>query len=40
MIKELSMSDDYEYIDNDNIPRDMLYKDGLHLLDKGKCFFI
>ena len=40
MIKELSMSDDYEYIDNDNIPRDKLYKDGLHLLDKGKCFFI
>ena len=30
------MSDGYEYIDNDNIPRDMLYKDGLHLLDKGK----
>ena len=28
------MSDGYEYIDNDNIPRDMLYKDGLHLLDK------
>ena len=32
------MSDCYEYIDNDNIPRDMLYKDGLHLLDKGKYF--
>ena len=28
----------YEYIDNDNIPRDMLYKDGLHLLDKEKYF--
>ena len=40
MIKELCMSDGSEYIDNDNIPRDMLYKDGLHLLDKGKCFFI
>ena len=38
MIKELSMSDDYEYIDNDNIPRDMLYKDGLYLLDKEKYF--
>ena len=35
MIKELCMSDGYEYIDNDNIPRDMLYKDGLYLLDKG-----
>ena len=32
------MSDGYEYIDNDNIPRDMLYKNGLHLLDKGKNF--
>ena len=29
---------DYEYIDNENIPRDMLYKDSLHLLDKGKYF--
>ena len=38
MIKELCMSDGYEYIDNDNIPRDMLCKYGLHLLDKGKCF--
>ena len=38
MIKELCMSDNYEYIDNDNIPRDMLYKGGLHLLDKGKSF--
>ena len=38
MIKELCMSDGSEYIDNDNIPRDMLYKDGLHLLDKGKYF--
>ena len=37
MIKELCMSD-YEYIDNDHIPRDMLYKDSLHLLDKGKYF--
>ena len=37
MIKELCMSD-YEYIDNENIPRDMLYKDSLHLLDKGKYF--
>ena len=35
MIKELCMSDGYEYIDNDNIPRDMLYKDGFYLLDKG-----
>ena len=32
------MSDNYEYNDNDNIPIDMLYKDGLHLLDKGKSF--
>ena len=32
------MSDGYEYIDNDNIPRDMLHKDGLHLLDKWKYF--
>ena len=32
------MSDVYEYINNDNIPGDMLYKDGLHLLDKGKYF--
>ena len=38
MIKKLCMSDRYEYIDNDNIPRDMLYKDGFHLLDKGNCF--
>ena len=38
MIKEFSVSDGYEYIDNYNIPRDMLYKDGLHLLDKGKYF--
>ena len=38
MIKELCMSDSYEYIDKDNIPRDMLYTDGLHLLDKGKYF--
>ena len=38
MIKELCMSDGYEFIDNDNIPRDMLYKDGFHLLDKGKYF--
>ena len=38
MIKELCTSDGYECIDNDNIPRDMLYKDGLHLLDKGKYF--
>ena len=38
MIKELYMSDDYEYTDNDNIPKDMLCKDGLHLLDKGKYF--
>ena len=37
MIKELCMSD-YEYIDNDHIPRGMLYKDSLHLLDKGKYF--
>ena len=37
MIKELCMSD-YEYIDNENIPRDVLYKDSLHLLDKGKYF--
>ena len=36
MIKELCMSDGYEYIGNDNIPRDMLYKDGLYLLDKAK----
>ena len=35
MIKELCMNDGYEYIDNDNIPRDMLYKDGFYLLDKG-----
>ena len=40
MIKELCMSDGYEYIDNDNIPRDMLYNDALHILDKGKYFFI
>ena len=32
------MSDGSEYIDNDNIPRDMLYKDGLHSVDKGKYF--
>ena len=32
------MSDGYEFIDNDNIPRDMLYKDDFHLLDKGKYF--
>ena len=38
MIKELCMSNGYEYIDIDNIPTDMLYKDGLHLLDKGKYF--
>ena len=38
MIKELCMSDGSEYIDNDNIPRDMLYKDGLHSVDKGKYF--
>ena len=38
MIKELYMSDGYEYINNDNIPRDMLYEDSLHLLDKGKYF--
>ena len=38
MIKELCMSDGSEYIDNDNIPRDMLYKDGLYLLDKEKYF--
>ena len=38
MMKELCMSDIYEYIDNNNIPRDMLYKDGLHLLDKVKYF--
>ena len=30
------MSNGYEYIDNDNIPRDMLYKAGLNLLDKEK----
>ena len=34
MIKELCMSDGYEHIDNDSIPRDMLYKDRLHLLNK------
>ena len=38
MIKEFCVSDGYEYIDNDNIPRDMLYTDGLPLLDKGKYF--
>ena len=38
MIKELCMSDSYEYIDNNNIIWDMLYKDGLHLLNKGKYF--
>ena len=38
MIKELCMSNRYDYIDNDNIPRDMLYQDGLHLLDKGTYF--
>ena len=32
------MNDGYEYIGNDNTPRDMLYEDGLHLLDKGKYF--
>ena len=26
------------YIDNRNIRRDSLYKDGLHLIDKGKAF--
>ena len=30
------MSNGYEYIDNNNIPRDMLYKAGLNLLDKEK----
>ena len=38
MIKELCMSNRYDYIDNDNIPRHMLYQDGLHLLDKGTYF--
>ena len=33
MIKKLCMTDGYEYIDNGNIPRDILHKDGLHLLD-------
>ena len=32
------MGDGYVYIDTDNIPRDILYKDGLHLLDKGNYF--
>ena len=36
MATELCKRDGYEYIDNDNIPRDMLDKGGLHLLDKGK----
>ena len=26
------------YIDNRNIRKDSLYKDGLHLIDKGKAF--
>ena len=34
------MSNGYEYNDNDNIPRDMLYKAGLHLLGKRKVLFI
>ena len=28
MMLEFCMSDSYEYINNDNIPRDILYKDG------------
>ena len=40
MIKELCLSDGCKYFDNDNIPRDMLYKVGLHLLDKGVSFLI
>ena len=30
---------DLDYIDNRNIRRFCLYKDGLHLLEKGKKFF-
>ena len=40
MIKELCLSDGCKYFDNDNIPRDMLYKVGLHLFDKGVSFLI
>ena len=38
LIFDFCRKNSFIYIDNRNIRSDSLYKDGLHLIDKGKAF--
>ena len=38
LISDFCRENCFIYIDNRNIRSDFLYKDGLHLIDKGKAF--
>ena len=38
LTSDFCRNNSFIYIDNRNIRSDSLYKDGLHLIDKGKAF--
>ena len=39
LLKEMCLRKNFHYLDNANITRDLLYKDGIHLSDKGEEVF-